>query len=180
MMFIALFSGINVGKAKRIKMPELCAIFTGLGFSDVKSYVQSGNIVFRASGMSPAEAAAKIAEAFPKAAGFTSTVMVRSAKQWAALVANNPFPQAVDDPKKLHAVVLDADPAKAALDALAAASKDAGSERWEIRNGVLYLYTPDGFGTSKLAPIIGKTLKVGATARNWRTVLALQEMTKEA
>ena len=81
--------------------------------------------------------------------------------------------------KKLHAVVLDADPAKAALDALAAASKDAGSERWVIRNGVLYLWTPDGFGTSS-SPIIGKTLKVGATARNWRTVLALQGMTQEA
>ena len=56
MMFIALFTGINVDKAKRIKMPELCAIFSGLGFSDGKSYVQSGNIVFRASGMSRAEA----------------------------------------------------------------------------------------------------------------------------
>lgn len=90
------------------------------------------------------------------------------------LVAKNPYPQAKENPKSLHAVILNDDPTDAALSEFE--NRARGAESFTLRNRVLYLYTPDGFGTSKLADALDKVLKIPLTARNWRTILTLQEM----
>lgn len=171
--YIVLFRGINVGGNKVVKMETLRTVLNKAGFTDVKTYIQSGNLVLTSN-----QTARRVGEAisalFPTTFGFESRVSVRNIDEWNCMVAKNPYPEAKDNPKSLHAVILDGDPTDAALAEFV--GKAAGSESFTLRNRVLYLYTPDGFGTSKLALALDKVLKVPLTARNWRTVLTLQEM----
>lgn len=171
--FIALLRGINVG-GKVLKMADLKEAVARLGFRDLATYLQSGNMVFRGPGAANGEIAAAISQAIQAHRSMDVTVMVRSAEEWRRVVANNPYPQAVEFPKSLHAFILDRMPAPERLEALAA--KEAGRETWRIVEGTLYLHTPDGFGKSVLGGIIERMLKVPMTARNWNTVLALDEM----
>jgi uncharacterized protein (DUF1697 family) len=172
-VYIALFRGINVGGNKLVKMETLRNALETAGLTDVKTYIQSGNVVFK-SNQTAARIEKMIADLFPKTFGFESRVSLRSIDEWNCMVAKNPYPQAKENPKSLHAVILDSEPTDAALTELETRAR--GSESFTVSNRVLYLYTPDGFGTSKLAEALDKVLKVPLTARNWRTVLTLQEM----
>ena len=100
--------------------------------------------------------------------------MLVSRADWAKLIKHNPFPQAVDKPTTLHAFVLDGAPKKEAIDALTA--RAASHERVVVKGKVLYFHAPEGFGTSKLPPVIDRTLGVITTARNWNTVVKLMEL----
>lgn len=175
-VFVALFSGINVGGNRIVKMADLRAFFEGLGFVEVSTYIQSGNVVFRATGKSAAALAAQLEAAFEKRWGFHSRIMVRDAQWLAALVKNNPYPEEAGDHRKLHAYVLEREPTAAEIEPLA--EKCTGPERFEVKGDILYLHAPDGLGKSVFANLIPRVLKVPATARNWRTVLTLLEMTK--
>jgi uncharacterized protein (DUF1697 family) len=171
--YIVLFRGINVGGNKKVKMETLRNVLVEAGFEGVQTYIQSGNVVLRSN-----KTARQIAEAisgiFVKTFGFESRVSMRSIDEWNCMIAKNPYPQAQENPKSLHAVSLDDDPTDTALENFA--SKASETESFTVRNRVLYLYTPDGFGISKLALALDKVLKVPLTARNWRTVLALQKL----
>lgn len=172
--FVALFSGINVGGNRIVKMAELRAFFEELGFADVASYVQSGNVVFRSTQTDVAALTKALQEAFEQRWGFHSRILVRDAAWFARLVADNPYPEIVDDPTKLHAMALERVPTPEETGRLA--EKCTGPERFEIEGDVLYLHAPDGLGKSKFAEILPRTLKVPGTMRNWRSVLALAEM----
>lgn len=172
-VFVVLFRGINVGGNKVVKMERLRAALVDAGFGSVETYIQSGNVVL-ASDMRPAEVAAVIEKLFLNTFGFTSRPMVRTVDEWRDMIAGNPFPDSASDHKKLHAVLLDDVPKPGALDRLR--DKATSSERFATADGVVYLFTPGGFGTSKLAGALEKTLAVPATARNWRTVQTLMEM----
>jgi uncharacterized protein (DUF1697 family) len=176
-IFIALFSGINVGGNRIVKMAELKALLEELGFGDVATYVQSGNAVFRAAASDAAAIERTIEAAFAKRWGFSSRILVRDIAWFKKLVAENPFPIGSDDPRKLHVYALERAPTKEEIDRLA--EKNTGTERFEVRGDALYLLTPDGYGKSKFAGLLPRTLKVPGTARNWRTVLMLLEMAKE-
>jgi uncharacterized protein (DUF1697 family) len=171
--YIALFRGINVGGNKIVKMETLRTVLAMAGFGDVRTYVQSGNVIFT-SDQTARRVAETITELFPRTFGFPSRVTIRSADEWNCMVNKNAYPQALDDPKTLHAVIMDDDPTDASLIELAKKAND--TEEFTVRNRVLYLYTPEGFGTSKLAEALDKVLKVPLTSRNWRTVLTLQNM----
>jgi uncharacterized protein (DUF1697 family) len=171
--YIVLFRGINVGGNRIVKMESLRNVLTEAGFENVKTYIQSGNLVLK-SGQTDRQVDAKISEIFPKTFGFESRIAIRSLDEWNGLVAKNPYPQAEENPKTLHAVILDGDPTGQALDELQ--NKASKTESFTVSNRTLYLHTPDGFGTSKLALALDKVLKVPLTARNWQTVLKLQEM----
>ena len=171
--YIALLRGINVG-GKVLKMADLRQAVAKLGFEDVQTYLQSGNMVFRAAEASNAALAGSIADAIRDHKSIDVTVMVREAAEWRRIVAGNPYPQAEEFPKTVHTFILDEMPETARLEALKA--KEAGREEWQIVDGTLYLHTPDGFGKSVLGNIIERMLKVPMTARNWNTVLALQEL----
>lgn len=163
MTHVALIRGINVGSARRVKMPELRAALETAGYEDVQTYVQSGNVVLR-SGNSAERVAADVA----KATGLDVDVMVRSAEQIAAVVEGNPYPQ-VDDGKKLHVAFLDGTPELP--------DGDFAPEAFTLRGTELYVSLPDGMQNSKVVKALSeKRLGVRATWRNWNTVLALREL----
>lgn len=171
--YIALLRGINVG-GKVLKMADLRDAVAELGFADVQTYLQSGNMVFRAAQASNAAIAGRISDAIRDHKAMDVTVMVRDAVEWEKIIAGNPYRQAHEFPKTVHAFILDQMPEPSRIDMLKA--KEAGREEWEIVDGTLYLHTPDGFGKSVLGNILERTLKVPMTARNWNTVLALADM----
>jgi len=177
-VFVALFSGINVGGNRIVKMAELKAFFEDLGFTDVATYVQSGNVVFRAKKEDAAALTSEIEAAFEKKWGFNSRIMVRDAAWFERLVKENPYPEVAGEPTKLHAYALERAPT--AEEAKRLVDKCTGPESFEIKGDVLYLHAPDGLGKSAFANLIGRTLKVPGTARNWRSVLALLEMAGKA
>jgi uncharacterized protein (DUF1697 family) len=171
--YIALLRGINVG-GKVLKMADLKEAVAKLGFGDVQTYLQSGNMVFRSAEASNALLARRISEAIRDHRSMDVTVMVRDAAAWRRIVAGNPYPQAGEFPKTVHTFILDEMPEAARFEALKA--KAAGHEEWQIVDGTLYLHTPDGLGKSVLGGIIERILKVPMTARNWNTVMALEEL----
>jgi uncharacterized protein (DUF1697 family) len=171
-VFVLLFRGINVGGNKIVRMEKLREMLTEAGFGNVATYIQSGNVVLT-SDNEAANIAATVENLFPATFGFSSRPTVRSREAWLRIVAENPFDQVMQDGRQLHAVILDEDPGEAAVQAL---RELATTENAELRDGVLYLHTPDGFGRSEVAKALDKTLKVPLTARNWNTVLKLHEM----
>lgn len=171
--YIALLRGINVG-GKVLKMADLKEAVATLGFDDVQTYLQSGNMVFRTTEMSNAALAKRISDAIRAHRSMDVTVMVRDADAWARIISGNPYPQANAFPRTVHTFIFDETPDVARLGTLKA--KEAGREEWQIVDGTLYLHTPDGFGGSVLGGIVERILKVPMTARNWNTVLALREL----
>ena len=171
--YIALLRGINVG-GKVLKMPDLKQAVADLGFRDVRTYVQSGNLVLRAEGLAAAEVASLITKAVAGKRGILAQVLAYDAGDWQCIVSNNPFKAAEPQPKTLHAFLLAAQPEKQRQDDLAA--RDWGNDEWKIVGDALYMHTPDGFGKSRLAQSVERLLKVPMTARNWSTILALQQM----
>src|SRR5665213_1992678 len=108
--FIALYRGINVGGHCPVKMDALRAVHEALGKQDVQTYVQSGNVVFRAQG-SAAGIARDLAKAFATEFGFAAKLLVRTAADWEKLVAGNPYGKAAaEDPTKVHAAICDSVP----------------------------------------------------------------------
>ncbi|AZO29971.1 DUF1697 domain-containing protein [Mesorhizobium sp. M1B.F.Ca.ET.045.04.1.1] len=177
-VFVALFSGINVGGNRIVKMAELRSFFEELGFTDVATYVQSGNVVFRAKKGDAAWLTKQLEAAFEKKWGFNSRIMVRDAGWFERLVKDNPYPEVAGEPTKLHAYALECEPTAEETKRLA--EKCTGPERFEIKEDALYLHAPDGLGKSVFANLIPRTLKVPGTARNWRSVLALLDMAGKA
>ena len=169
--FVALYRGINVGGRNSVKMESLRAMHAGLGHRGVASYIQSGNIVFSASG-SAGGIARKIAAQFVEEFGFAARVMVVPAAGWDALSRDNPYPGICgEQPATVHVGVCDGLPSEAGLKALL--TKTGGSEAFVTRGEIVYLHTPDGLGKSKFAAGIERACGVPITMRNWRTVEAL-------
>ena len=174
-VYILLFRGINVGGNKIVKMETLRRVLGEAGFEDVATYIQSGNVVL-VSDKDEDAVIASVIKVFDETFGFSSRPTIRSAQALQRLIKDNPFDN-VDVGKQLHAVFLDAKPAADAVTKLEALAK---TERLVDKDGVLYLYTPDGFGTSEVSKALDKVLKVPWTARNWNTVLKLQAMAESA
>lgn len=176
-VFIVLYRGINVVGRNPVKMESLRAMHERLGHQGVKSYIQSGNIVLSAKGSADAiarKAAAEFAEEF----GFAVKVFVVVTKQWGTIVNGNPYAEfAVENPQAVHAAICKGEPSETGLTALLA--KTGRSESFAIGKGVVYLHTPDGFGTSKFAAGMEKACGVPMTVRNWRTMETLWRMANE-
>lgn len=174
-VFIVLFRG--VGGKTQLPTKPLREALTEAGFRDVSTYIASGNVVL-VSEMSAGKVEARVAAIAKAKFGFSKAIMVVIREDWADLIAHNPFPEAVDEPTTLHAFALEAEPSPEAVAALTA--KASPTERVLVRGKVLYFHAPQGFGTSKLPPVIDRTLGVVSTARNWNTVVKLAEMADEA
>jgi uncharacterized protein (DUF1697 family) len=171
---IALFRGINVGGKNALPMKALASLLEQLGHRSVRTYIQSGNAVFEAGRVGTATVARTVADAIEKRFGFRPGLVVLSARDLDRAIAANPFPAAAPRPTTLHASFLAEVPRHPDLDALERIR--AKDERFALKNRVFYLHAPSGIGRSKLATRLEKSLGVAATARNWRTVLRLQEM----
>jgi len=175
--WIALLRGINVLGHRKLPMAELVAELDKLGLSDIRTYIQSGNVVFRSRRRKVSALSAQIAKAIRSSHGFEPRVMVLSLEALRAAVARNPFPTANDEPKTVHLFFLDAPPPNPDREAIDAVR--TGREEYVLDGNVLYLRTPDGFGESKLAQKVERLLGVPATARNWRSVTKILEMAEQ-
>ncbi|HLJ38381.1 MAG TPA: DUF1697 domain-containing protein [Steroidobacteraceae bacterium] len=173
--WIALLRGINVVGANKVPMKELAAALERAGFSSVRTYIQSGNVIFESSAGGGARAlSTRIARLVRRKFGFEPKVMVISRQQLEQAVRDNPFPGARENHKSLHLFFLSARPRKPDLASLA--QLDLGREAFALKGSVFYLYTPDGFPDSVIRSRLERCLGVAATGRNWRTANQLLSM----
>jgi uncharacterized protein (DUF1697 family) len=166
--YIALLRGINVGGNNKLPMRDLVALLEGLGLQNVKTYIQSGNIVFQSDQADPAQLSQTITGAIQQGHGFAPYTLILDSQALQAAMAANPFPEGEAEPKSLHLFFMDARPK--AFDSGALDRLKASNERYQLIDQVFYLHAPDGIGRSKLAENAGKGWGVNITARNWRTV----------
>jgi uncharacterized protein (DUF1697 family) len=172
--WIALLRGINVVGRRQLLMEDLAAIFRRAGFTAVRTYIQSGNVVFESAHGGARALAAEIGALTAKRAGFEPQVMVLSRRELAAAVRGNPFPEADRDHKSLHLFFLSARPRHPDLDSLTQLKR--GREGFALEGKVFYLFTPHGFPQCELHDKVERFLGVHASARNWRTANALLSM----
>ncbi len=173
--FIALLRGINVGGHGKVPMAALRPLCETIGWSDVQTYIQSGNVVFTAAGEPPA-LEAQLEKALDAKFGFKPAVIVRSASAWRACVEANPFPkQSETEPNRVLLGLAKVKPKAGAAEALEA--RAAAGEKVRAAGEAIWFHYPAGVGTSKLSPaLIDRSVGSPLTARNWRTVLKLSEM----
>jgi len=171
--FVALVRGINIGGHNKLAMQDLRRLCARLGLEDVKTLLNSGNVVFRSAASDADELEARLERETARRLGLKPAYFVRTADEWASIVKRNPFPdEAARDPGRLVALLMRQAPGPAAVTALRAAIP--GRERVEARGREAYFVYPDGMGRSKLTPtLIEKHLGGAGTARNWNTVLKL-------
>lgn len=170
---IALLRAVNVGGTGKIAMAQLRAFCEGLGLRNVRTLLQTGNLVFDTDEIAPPALEARLETAAREKLGLATDFFVRSLKDWREVLAANPFPQeAESDPSHLLLMALKGKPASSAIDALRASIQDR--EHIEAVGDVLFAVYPDGIGTSKLTlPRIEKALGLRGTGRNWNTAVKL-------
>jgi uncharacterized protein (DUF1697 family) len=170
----AFLRGINVGGNNRIAMADLRALVSDLGYADVGTHLQSGNVVYSAP-VTPAKAAAAIGDAIASTLGLTISVVARSRKELAQAVAANPLRDVATDPSRHLVVFLAGAPTAAALSKLAAV--EAGDERYELVGRDLFVWMPAGVIKSRVSAALGKgVLGVPWTGRNWNTVTKVLDL----
>jgi uncharacterized protein (DUF1697 family) len=170
--YAALLRGINVGGNKKVSMPELKALFVDLGFADVATYIQSGNVVFRA----PKADASVIEKRITKVFGHEVTVILRTGAELSAAVKANPFLSPKANLKQLYVVYLDRKPAAGAVKQLD--PDRSPGDRFDLHGHELYLDLGNGAGRTRLTlDYLERKLGVKGTARNWNTALKLVELT---
>jgi uncharacterized protein (DUF1697 family) len=175
---IALLRGVNVVGRRMVAMSGLRDCLCTIGFSDVRTLLQSGNVVFRCDGPRGAELERLLEGEFLKRLDLQTHVIVRSARQWEKIVAGNPFvKEAGEDPSHLLAMVAKRRVTPKGFAALqAAVAKAGGRESAGESGGQVYLFFPDGVGRSRVTTaLIERALGTPVTGRNWNTVLKLAE-----
>lgn len=174
--FISLFRGINVGGNHKVKMVDLKDLHEALGLKDVLPYIQSGNVVFKSDATDTALLQKQIEDSFETIFGFHAGVIIRTSDELSEIIEKNPFQgQPGQESKWLAVMFLAAHPDIAAQEALLK-TYDGPEEIFFIGKEV-YIYYTNGIGRSKLShSFIEKKLKTGGTARNWNTILKLQEL----
>lgn len=176
MRYVALLRGINVTGKNMIKMETLRATFESLGFKNVKSYINSGNLAFDCAKASEVKLVAKLEQAIKKDFGISISVMVREQKSIADILANDPFAGQYETHKQMHVLFIrDEMPAdkQAAL-----AEQQTTREKFAVKGREIYAMLLDGVAESVLfrKNFIEGKLKTAITGRNWRTVQKLAEL----
>jgi uncharacterized protein (DUF1697 family) len=167
---IALLRGINVGGNKKVEMARLRALMEELGYTDVRTYVNSGNVVFNGPRRSEKHLESAIAKEF----GFDVPVVLRSRDELAEIVQANPLQEIAKDPSR-HLVVFCGAKASVDLDA-----SDFAPDAFEVVGREVFLWAPGGISNSELAKLLAvKPLGAKSTARNWRTVEKLLALADE-
>lgn len=175
--FVALLRGVNVGKAKRVPMAELRALFSRLGYKDVSTLLNSGNVIFRAGKSPSVRYAGEIASAISTGMSLDVPVIVKSAAEFAVVTNENPFAVAAEDHSRLL-VAFTQEPGD--LEGLAPlAALAAPPEEFTIRKNAAFLYCPRGVLKSRVGEaLLGKAGRM-VTTRNWATTLKLQTLLRE-
>jgi uncharacterized protein (DUF1697 family) len=180
MVLVSLLRGVNMGPHKRMKMADLKAVYEGLGFTGVETFIQSGNVVFRTRDRGPEKVAARIEAAIAERFGFEAPVTVRTAAELRSTVERNPFAgRAGTAPDKLAVFFLSRAPEAPAREKIEALPPCPEEVRLDGRE--MYIYFPNGMARPVLSLAkVERALAVGMTARNWNTVEKLLELAERA
>ena len=174
--YIALLRGINVGGHRKVPMAELRGLLTNIGFSNVKTYIQSGNVIFKVAETNVQEIENSIQKSIADHFGFEVSVMVRTRQQLQKIFDDCPF----SEDKKINSyfAILSHSPDKDLVQE--AYVKTYENEEYKIINDCLYFYSNRGYGNSKFSlNYFEKKLNVNATARNYKTMLKLLSLSAE-
>lgn len=177
MKYISILRGINVSGQKKIKMLDLKSLYESLGFQNVVTYIQSGNVIFETSDKNKSNVKMLIEDAIVKKYKFHVPVEIRTKREIESIIKNNPFGTVdlVKDGTKVLVTFLSSIPDKVKVTEVL--SKVVTPEKLVIKGQEVYLYCPNGYGVSKLSnSFIEKKLEVEATTRNWKSVHKLYEL----
>jgi len=178
-VLVSLLRGVNVGGHQKIKMDALRAIYESLGLKDVRSYLQSGNVVFKTRERDLHPLPQKIESAIERSFGFRPDVVIRTTAELKDVIRKNPFAKRRGiEPGKLLVTFLAGAPTPEAREKVM--KINPGPEEMHIRGREVYIYFPNGMGRSKLSwSQVAKALQTTGTGRNWNTVTQLLEMAEE-
>lgn len=178
-VYVTLLRGINVGPHKRIKMEKLRASFEALGFEQVKTYIQSGNVVFKTRKASTSSLSRQIEGRILGDFGFPVSVVTRTADELKLAIKSNSFlKEKAVDPEKLHVMFLSDAPSTTAIENLS--DKIVPPDRLNCLGKEIFFYLPNGVsGSVLMKQPVDRILQVVPTTRNWRTVNQLAQMCKD-
>ncbi|MCB9451117.1 MAG: DUF1697 domain-containing protein [Anaerolineaceae bacterium] len=178
-VYISLLRGINVGGNKKIRMAELKALYESLGFTNVQTLLQSGNVIFETAA-DPAQLAAQIEAGVFNTFGFESKIILRTCADLRAVVEHAPYTaEQLAEPSKALVTFLATAPGDTAIQTLL--NDHQGPEVLQVVGQELFVFYTDGAGRSKLTNVfIEKRLKTTGTARNWNTILKLLNLCGES
>jgi uncharacterized protein (DUF1697 family) len=170
---VALLRSINLGSHKKVAMNDLCEVFAGLGLDQVRSLLQTGNVIFTSASHTRTNLERRLKTAVSERLAVETDFFVRTADEWKAIVSQNPFrDEARRDPARLLVVLLKDAPHATQVASLQAAIR--GRERVAIRGRQAYIVYPDGIGRSRVTiSLIEQKLATRGTGRNWNTVLKI-------
>jgi uncharacterized protein (DUF1697 family) len=177
--YASILRGINVSGKKQIRMADLAALYESLGFGNVRTYIQSGNVIFEAADGKAKKIVQDIEQAIKKRYGFDVPVLVRARAEMRATISANPFlKEKAIDTSKLHVSFLERAPGNSVVSTFSPGP--LGEDRYVIKGCDVYLYCPGGYGKTKLSnSFLEKQLGVSATTRNWKTVNVLNDLLNE-
>jgi uncharacterized protein (DUF1697 family) len=177
-VFISMLRGVNVGAHNRMRMGALRALYESLGLEEARTYVQSGNVVFRTKQRNSALLAKKIQGAIEEKLGCRPDVILRTPDEFRTAISASPFAGRDLEPGKILVTFLAAEPSAGADKTLA--SLKAHPEELHLKGRELYIYFPNGAGKSKLPwSQVERLLKVTGTARNWNSVINILKIAEE-
>jgi uncharacterized protein (DUF1697 family) len=177
--YVSMLRGINVSGQKKVKMADLKTLYESLKFVNVKTYIQSGNVIFESSISDVEKLLRSIEQSVEKTFGFSVSVIIRSKEEFESIIKQNPLigeGSAEDDTKLLVTFLTDAPPESIVNAIQQFVTKP---EVLEVRGKEIYLYCPNGYGKSKLSNrFLERKLGVTATTRNWKTVKKLYDLSQ--
>ncbi len=176
--YISMLRGINVSGQKMIKMEALKALYESLNFKNVKTYIQSGNVLFESMIANPAEITKKIEDKIKRSFGFSVPVVLRMPNELHRVIEKNPFLiKRKEDVTKLHVTFLSRIPDSVLVNEIKSAAFKP--DEFIISGREIYVFCPGGYGNTKINnSFFEKKLNVSATTRNWKTVNMLSDMAK--
>ena len=178
-IYISLLRGINVSGKNKIKMADLKVLYESLHFENIQTYIQSGNVTFKAPTQSNEILSKKIQNKIAEVYNYQVPVLIKTALEFKEIVNQNDFYHIrQEDIKRLHVTLLSIIPTADKIQRLQ--SKDFGVDEFNIKGKSIYLFCPNGYGRTKLSNnFLERTLKVQATTRNWKTMLKLRMLIED-
>jgi uncharacterized protein (DUF1697 family) len=172
--YVALLRGVNLAGRNKVAMPALRTLVEGLGYKDVATYIQSGNVILT-TGDSAAKVRTALEKAIAKEFGIDIVVVVRTRAQMKKVAGGNPYAKKLKDDRLVHVVFFAEKPKAAKVKALTGG--DWGDDEVAVKGTEAYIHTPNGYGRANLNNmVVEKQLGVAGTARNWRSTLKLLEL----
>jgi len=178
-VFVSMLRGVNLAGHRKIDMRELRALYESLGFRDVQTYINSGNVIFRAAARDLAKLAKRIEDAIERSHGFRSDVILRTAADLREVIAQNPFGSRKDiEPNKLAITFLAVSPNREVIEKLMAFR--IAPEELHVAGRELFIYFANGMARPKLSmAMVERALKIPGTSRNWNTTRKLLELAEK-